>query len=375
MRVLFIGALPDPITGQSLACQVFLDELRKQHSVDVIDLSKREFKQGVNSLARVAEVFGVLWNVWRLRRSADIIYFTISESFAGNLKDICIYLLCHRQLSRMYVHLHGGAGLRGILLGPPGLIRRLNEFCLRRLGGVIVLGARHVDMFEPSVARSRIHIVPNFAQEYLFSSVAAIERKFADTQPLRVLFLSNLIPGKGYLELLDAFLSLPPEQQQRLSIDFAGGFESDDQQQVFLARIAGLPQIRYHGVVRGEKKLELFTRAHVFCLPTYYPYEGQPISILEAYAAGCAVVTTDHSGIFDVFTPGTNGYQVGKRSVADLARVFGALLADPAHLVSMALNNFLLAQREFMPDRYSRNLLAVLQSFEALPAHQTGATE
>ena len=37
--------------------------------------------------------------------------------------------------------------------------------------------------------------------------------------------------------------------------------------------------------------------------------------------------------------------------------------------------HFLLAQREFMPDRYSRNLLAVMQSFEALPAHQTGATE
>src|SRR5262245_4274412 len=108
MRVLFIGALPDPITGQSLACQVFLDELRRHHTVDVINLSKREFKQGVSSVGRVAEVVGIMWKAWRLRRRADVIYFTISESFAGNLKDICLYLLCYRQLSRMYVHLHGG---------------------------------------------------------------------------------------------------------------------------------------------------------------------------------------------------------------------------------------------------------------------------
>lgn len=375
MRVLFIGTLPDPITGQSLACQVFLDELRRHHDVDVINLSKREFKQGVSSLRRLGEVLGVLWRAWRLRRAADVIYFTISESRAGNLKDVCLYLLCYRQLARMYVHLHGGAGLRNILLGPAGVIRRLNEFCLRRLGGVIVLGARHVGMFASSVARSKIHVVPNFAPEQLFSSREAIEQKFSAAQPLRVLFLSNLIPGKGHLELLDAFLALQPEQQQRLHIDFAGAFESSRQRQEFLSRIANIAQIRYHGVVRGEQKQELFTRAHVFCLPTYYPYEGQPISILEAYAAGCAVVTTDHSGIFDIFTPGKQGYEVGKRSVADLRAVLAMLIADPAPLRQMALGNFQMAQRDFRPARYCRNLLAVLQPQPTVAVRQTGAVE
>jgi glycosyltransferase involved in cell wall biosynthesis len=303
----------------------------------------------------------VLWQVWRLRRRADVIYFTISESRAGNLKDVLVYALCHRQLGRMYVHLHGGAGLRNILLGPRGWIRRLNEFFLRRMGGVIVLGARHVDMFVPSVPRSRIHIVPNFAQEYLFVSAEAIAAKFSQPRPLRLLFLSNLIPGKGYLELLDSFLALPATERERFRLDFAGGFESRDQQQTFLERIAPIPQIRYHGVVRGEQKRELLAGAHVFCLPTYYPYEGQPISILEAYAAGCAVVTTDHSGIFDIFTPGKNGYAVEKQSVADLVRVLGELLRDSDALARMALNNFELAKRDFRPAMYCSNLLSVLR--------------
>jgi glycosyltransferase involved in cell wall biosynthesis len=63
----------------------------------------------------------------------------------------------------------------------------------------------------------------------------------------------------------------------------------------------------YHGdssaciIVDGPGKKNLFSEAHIFCLPTYYPYEGQPIAILEAFASGCVVITTNHSGISDFF--------------------------------------------------------------------------
>jgi len=58
-------------------------------------------------------------------------------------------------------------------------------------------------------------------------------------------------------------------------------------------------------------------RNYIFCLPTYYPNEGQPISILEAMANGCAIVTTDHGGIKDVVTK-ENGIFVGKSNPCDL---------------------------------------------------------
>lgn len=65
--------------------------------------------------------------------------------------------------------------------------------------------------------------------------------------------------------------------------------------------------VTYHGVVKGKKKKNLLLRNYVFCLPTYYPNEGQPISILEAMANGCAIVTTDHGGIKDIVS---NSYGV-----------------------------------------------------------------
>ena len=360
MRVLFIGPLPEPVTGQSLACQVFLDELSRHAEVEVVNLSKAGFRQGVDSLRRIVEVLRIVWRAWRGSRRADIVYFTIAESWAGHAKDLLVCLVCLDRLDRTVLHLHGGAGMRGIL-ARPGPLRALNDFILRRIGAMVVLGRRLEGMYAGRVPTERLHVVPNFAPDELFTEPAAIRAKFDATQPLRLLFLSNLLPGKGHEELLTAFQSLSPTQRVRLRLDFAGGFESDADRDRFLARLLPHPELRYHGTVRGAEKQALFAQAHLFCLPTYYPYEGQPISILEAYAAGCAVVTTDHSGIFDVFDPGVNGMAVEQRSVDSLRAALQQALESPAELERMALANLERAQREFRVGTYNGRLLEVLR--------------
>jgi hypothetical protein len=42
----------------------------------------------------------------------------------------------------------------------------------------------------------------------------------------------------------------------------------------------------------GADKALLFQEADVFVLPTYYAVEAQPLVLLEAMAAGCAIITT-----------------------------------------------------------------------------------
>ncbi len=360
VNVLFIGPLPEPLTGHSLACQVFLDELRKHHHVEVVNLSKSGFKNGVDSLGRIVQVLRILGAVWRRQATADVIYFTVSESFAGNLKDLVIYLLCFRRLGRMVIHLHGGAGLRGIMLGNAGPQRWVNEFFVRRLNGAIVLGKRHADVFARALPATKIHIVPNFAEDYLFAPPEIIDRKFQCTNPLRILYLSNLIPGKGYLELVDAFCGLDARAQASVTLDLAGGFASERDKRAFLDGIDGVAGIRYHGVVQGQSKRALLHQAHLFCLPTYFPYEGQPISLLEAYASGCAVLTTDHSGIRDVFEPETNGYEVAKGSVVSLRMALEKALANPERLRAMAARNLQAAQREYRESRFKTNVMRIV---------------
>ena len=362
MNVLFIGPLPGPVTGQSLACEVLLDGLRPGHHVDVVNLSKKEFRQGISSVSRVAEVLDVLRQVWRARGAADAIYLTVSESFAGNVKDLAIYCLCFGQLRHMVIHLHGGAGMSRIMRGGQLPLRGANAFFLKRLGGVIVLGNTQLDIYRGVVPAARLHIVPNFAQDDLFTTDRRADAKFQQNRPLRLLFLSNLLPGKGHMELVDAFFALDEKVKSSIRIDLAGGFESDRQKDEFLARIAGVGQIQYHGIVTGARKKALFDDAHVFCLPTYYPYEGQPISILEAYASGCAVITTDHSGIPDVFRGDVNGFQVATRSVSDLRSAIERAAADPEVLHRMALTNLEIARTRYRTSQYQRAVTKIIDA-------------
>jgi glycosyltransferase involved in cell wall biosynthesis len=358
MNILFLGPLPDPVTGHSLACKVLLDELVKRHTVTVINLSKPELTSGLTSGSQVLRVLGTLRRVWRDRNRADVIYLTIAESVAGNLKDLAIYLICRRQLGRLVVHLHGGS-LRQWIFDKHPILRRLNKYFLSRAGAVIVLGHSLVGIFRDVVPEHRIRVVPNFAEDYLFASREQIEQKFQCTSPLRIFFLSNLIEGKGHQEMVDAYLSLPPAKQERLRIDFAGAFESPAVEERFKRATAATPNIRHHGIVSGAEKQRLLQAAHVLCLPTSL-MEGQPISILEAYAAGCVVIATLRGGIKDIFVAGENGFEIAHPTVEGLRMAFESLLDRMDELPAFALHNAAVAQANYRTFRYTSDLLRII---------------
>jgi glycosyltransferase involved in cell wall biosynthesis len=360
MKVLLIAPLPPPTHGQSLASDVIYRELREHHDVQAVDMAKPIARHRWGSLGRVLPIFRVLAEVARRKRGVDIIYLSISESLLGNLKDLCIYLICYRSLDRMFIHLLGGAGMKR-MLDKRGVQYRLNRAFIPRLKGVIVEGQAQAATFATLARQENIHIVHNFAEDFLFVDEPSIERKFAAMTTLNVLFLSNLLPGKGHDELLDAFLGLSDDLKAKIRIAFVGGFESEAAKTEFLTRLDGHAALRYLGnFIAGEAKKALYGETHVFCLPTYYPYEGQPISILEAYATGCVVVTTRHSGIPEVFADLVNGYAVETRSAESIRVALERMLGCPERLVDIALTNRRVAGDAYTAGVYKSALSQIL---------------
>jgi glycosyltransferase involved in cell wall biosynthesis len=360
MRVLFIAALPPPTHGQSLASDVLYQKLRERHEVKVVNMAKPVTRRLRDRLGRAARVLGFLRKISQGKRGADLIYLTISESRLGNLKDLCIYLICFGRLERTFIHLLGGAGMRRIL-ERRGLQYRLNRFFISRLKGVIVEGRTQASLFAALVAPDRIHVVPNFAEDFLFVSEDEIRRKFADGSRTNVLFLSNLLSGKGHNELVEAYLSLDGELRERVRIVFVGGFDSEKSRRQFLQKLDGHPGLVYKGkFIGGMEKKALYNETHVFCLPTYYPYEGQPISILEAYATGCVVVTTAHSGIPDVFSDGVNGFAVEPKSSDSVRRVLERIHGNGQGLVDIAIRNRNTAHDRYRTEIYGTTLMNLL---------------
>jgi hypothetical protein len=139
MKVLFIAALSPPITGQSVASETLLEELRQHHRVRLVDYSKGTLRQGITSLSRIVQACRILRQVRIENRDAEAIYLTLSQSIAGNLKDLIIYAICFDKLENMVVHLHGG-GIKRVLFDKHPIFRWLNRFFLKRVGAAVVLG-------------------------------------------------------------------------------------------------------------------------------------------------------------------------------------------------------------------------------------------
>ncbi len=94
------------------------------------------------------------------------------------MKDIAIYLACVGKLSRMTVHLNGGAGMRELLHPSRKILRALNRFFLRRVRRVIVLGPRLVDIFEGIVPRDRIATAANSPRVNFSSRMNLLSESF-----------------------------------------------------------------------------------------------------------------------------------------------------------------------------------------------------
>jgi glycosyltransferase involved in cell wall biosynthesis len=349
MKILIVAPVPPPYSGNSLPVKILYESLSKDHQVEVINLNKKQHRSGF-AFSRLLQMISILWRFQRLHSKYDLIYVTLAESVAGNMRDIAMYWLARKRLSSVVVHMFGGAGMEKILDKKSSKRFSINRYFLSKLGAILVEGVPQANSFARVAKRARIHVIPNFAEDYLFHDDEEIDAKFADIQPLRVLFLSNMLLGKGHMELLTAFKQLPAKIKDKLCLDFAGKLVTGGQD--FLSMIGSEENVKYHGPVYDQAKRNLYGQAHVFCLPTYYPYEGQPFCILEAYAAGCVVVTTNHSGISQVFREGVNGFEVEKQNIPALTNLLLRLSESNNNLKAIGFHNVVAARQRYTQERF-----------------------
>ena len=360
MNILFIGPLPPPITGHSLVDQVLLDELQIHHNVKIVDTNKSSFVSGVDSFERIIQIFRILKVVWSNRKNNDSIYLTISESVAGNLKDLLIYFICYKSLHKMVIHLHGGSFKRDVL-DKSKILNFVNKFFIRQLKTIILSGKSHIDIFSGFIDESKIAVIPNFASETLFVDESTVLNKFIKTNPLNILFISNLIEGKGYMELVDAFLGLDENSKNKVIINIAGGADPEHIIKTnFIEKISTEKNIRYHGFINEIQKKTLLKEAHVLCFPSYL-LEGQGLVVLEAYASGCVVITTASGGIKDVFEDGINGFQFDIKSASSIQKSIEQILKKPETLLSIAINNWVTACKEYRTKEYTSRVISTLE--------------
>ncbi|WP_298827205.1 glycosyltransferase family 4 protein [uncultured Planococcus sp.] len=302
-NLIFVGPLPPPVLGESIALQSLYksEKLHQRYKVKKINLSRKDFEHpGALSFDKLfTDSFAILYSGFlSLAMKNPILYISISQTKMGLLRD-CVMIQACKVLGRgkVVTHLHGN-NLGGTIDATSGIAQKFIVNALRKIDVGIVLGGKLAPNYRGHV--KRVEVVSNGipADFILKSEVGQGKEKGV----ISLLYLSNLMFEKGYVELIKATTALIQEGHN-LRLDLVGGIQNESEFQEVKRYIAANEmdqRIQYHGLKQGEEKKRFFLESDMMALPTKYKVEGQPMSIIEGMAAGLPIISSDRGIIAEL---------------------------------------------------------------------------
>ena len=156
-----------------------------------------------------------------------------------------------------------------------------------------------------------------------------------DPQVVTVLYLAHCTREKGLFDTV-AGVELANQQLKdcrspvSLRLLVTGNFVTAEEKAEFdrLLHKPGVSEtMEYLGFVSGEQKHRLLREADLFCFPTYYENENQPVNLIEAMAFGLPILTTRWRSIPELFPANYTGV-VDIRAPDQIARGLVSLLTS-----------------------------------------------
>ncbi len=350
MRVLVIGPIPPPFGGGEIMMLETIKAL-KSRGVDVIHVntSIREFNKDrmkVNA-ASVVAYLKIYFSIYRVlkRNKFDAIYFSLSKKKPGFVRNIPYIILAASRKVKVVGHIHGG---EFEIMG-----NAILSYFARKIDLVLVLS-------EELKFSLRKDFKPQTKIEYLCNGIEIIN----DQQELRpslnsLIYVGNLVPKKGIIRLARIFKSLC-EKHQDVVLNLVGEWHDDEVKRQFYSIVGSAKsKVIEHGYIPNEKVKEVMPSAGLLVHPT--EYDGQPISIIEAYAFGLPVVSTKIGGIPHMIDHEVNGFLVNEiDNYTTYVDFILSLIEDDfkyQKFQTAALENY---KNKFSLESYGTNLLSKL---------------
>ena len=329
-------------------------------------------KVGAFSLGGIFATLTMLLLFWRKLPWAHIVYITVGISTAGFFRDMMMIWSGWFLRKRIILHLYGG-GFLSFYKSKPALIKKMISATFAKADVLIVEGRMLRNQLEfVADVDNKLKVIPNGLPIDLRER-AQINQIYGESGPVKLLYLSNMIQSKGYLDLLEACRILYIERRIPIHCDFCGAFLAtvNDDGEISPEMAEGTFRrlidekgltavVQYHGTVRGERKEEILREADIFILPTSYPWEGQPISIIEALAHGLPVVATNYRGIPEQIIDGFNGFLLEEKSPREIADAVEKLWQDPYLYKQVSRNARQHYQQNFTREAHLGRMIPVI---------------
>ena len=164
---------------------------------------------------------------------------------------------------------------------------------------------------------------------------------------VKLLFMSRLVAGKGADLAIEA-VRLLTQQGAEVRLTIAGDGPDRPALQALIDRNGLSERVTLAGYLRGADKQAALSGHDIFLFPSTYG-EGMPTVVLEAMAAGMAVVTTPVGGLRDFFDPARMGRLIDEVSAPAIASQVADMLDSPTQLLEISRFNQSHAREHFHP--------------------------
>jgi glycosyltransferase involved in cell wall biosynthesis len=325
MRVAIVAAGPDMTGGQAVQAATLVAELRRDgHQVTFIPINPR-FPARLRPLHRVRyarTLVNEALYLSSLRRlvDVDVVHIFSASYWSFALGPLPAILAARGLGKRAVLHYHSGEAddhltRWGMLVHP----------WLRGVHAIVVPSEYLRTVF----ARHGYHarVIRNVVDTWRF--------RYRERRPLRPRLFCNRAfePHYRVEDVLDAF-SLIKTWYPETTLTLAGSGSAEVRLRGRAARLGG-DSIRFVGAVSAASMADLYDDADVFINASVI--DNQPVSLLEAFAAGVPVVSTATGDISAMVRDGETGLLVPQRDPEALAKAVEALLEDPDRTQRMTL--------------------------------------
>lgn len=205
-----------------------------------------------------------------------------------------------------------------------GWRRRFIEIVLRNSSVVVCQSQFWRSFFCDLVGgeASQFVVIPNWIS---LAESKAKELPAEQAGPVRVLFLGWVDRNKGIFDLLDAISERRSELEvARFEICGGGADLAEAKTQTERDSIESL--VTFRGWVDGEEKAQILGKCSMLVLPSHR--EGFPNALLEAMAAGLAVVATRVGAVGDIIEDERTGLIVDAQNVRGIGDALVRLVND-----------------------------------------------
>ena len=287
-------------------------------------------------------VLGYLKSLYKVPRY-DIIHF---HSVPGRCLVIQLPVFLYALLlrKRIVVHFHVGNQIESHIDDP------LMKLYISKADRIVVLA----EVWRRLLGKSAVGMNKVMT---IYNPAPAVDRRIVERKK-QILFMAYLNKNKGYDLLIKAFSKVASDcPDWHLVIAGAGEIQAARD---MVAKLGSVDCITVLDWVSGSEKDTLYRSSSVYCMASYQ--EGFPMSVLEAYSYGLALVTTPVGGLIDVVKDHENAIVFNFGDEPGLEDALRLLLNDGHLLHRLSEESIKLAQGIFSLDNVCGSLVSLYNS-------------